>query len=259
MRYYKGTIALSETRDIPVLLQIRNARAICFDQLCDLLSLGILPEGVRSLRWRVARLEKAGLITRFTGHPHLAMPVFEVTQQGLAALESRGHYLLSLPSTKDRIVHPSQVPHALDMADIRVALTKAGVLRGWKSDLEIASRNLVMESESAKDFDAIAEIEIGGSIRTVGIEYERSPKAVARYRTIREVLERDRTTDAILYLTPNEDLLYLLAMEFRATRKRIGFLLSEAFRRSLLETRTLTNSDNSEVMLLRDFLMGAQR
>ena len=41
-------------------------------------------------------------------------------------------------------------------------------------------------------------------------------------------------------------------------RKRIGFVLSDAFRRSLLETRTLTNSSSSEVVPLRDFLCGAQ-
>ena len=38
MRYYKGYIALSETCDVPVLLHVRNARALCFDQLRELLS-----------------------------------------------------------------------------------------------------------------------------------------------------------------------------------------------------------------------------
>ena len=112
---------------------------------------------------------------------------------------------------------------------------------------------------AAKDFDAVAGIEVDGKSRTIGIEYERNPKAAARYRAIREVFERDETTDAVLYLTANDDILYLLAMELRAMRKRIGFVLSDAFRRSLLETRTLTNSNNSEVVLLRDFLSGHQR
>ncbi len=258
MRYYKGSIALSESRDIPVLLQIRNARAICFDQLCDLLSLEILPERTRSLRWRVARLERTGLLTRLSGHPHLATPVFGITPQGLVALESRGHYLLSLPSTTEQILHPSQVPHALELVNIRVALAKTGVLHGWKSDLEITSKNLILENGSAKDFDAIAEIEIEGDNRTIGIEYERNAKAAARYRAIREVLDRDEATDAILYLTSNDDILYLLAMELRATRKRIGFALSDSFRRSLLETRTLTNANNSEVVPLREFLANKQ-
>jgi hypothetical protein len=144
------------------------------------------------------------------------------------------------------------------MANIRIVLARAGVLRSWKSDLEITSKNLVSESGTGKDFDAVAEVEVDGNSRTIGIEYERSPKAAARYRAIREVLDRDETTDAILYLTSNDDILYLLAMELRATRKRIGFALSESFRLSLLETRTLTNSSNSEVVPLRAFL-GADR
>jgi hypothetical protein len=111
-------------------------------------------------------------------------------------------------------------------------------------------------NEAAKDFDAVAGIEVDGRRRTIGIEYERNPKAAARYHAIREVFERDETTDAVLYLTANDDILYLLAMELRAMRKRIGFVLSDAFRRSLLEIRTLTNSNKSEVVLLRDFLCG---
>jgi hypothetical protein len=231
VRYYKGHIALSETRDVPVLLHVRNARAICFDQLCDLISLEIVTECPRSLRWRLARLEKAGLVARLAGQQHLPKPVFGITQQGLIFLESRGHYLFSLPSTTEVTLHSSQVPHALEMVNIRIALAKTGVLHSWESDLEITSKNLVLEGGLAKDFDAVAEI---------------------------EVYERDKKTDAILYLTTNDDLLYLLALELRATRKRIGFALSEAFRRSLLETRTLTNSNNSEVVLLRAFLCGNQ-
>jgi hypothetical protein len=195
---------------------------------------------------------------RFAGQQHLVKPVFGITQQGLIFLESRGQYLLSLPSTSEVMLHPTQVAHALEMVNIRVALANAGVLHSWKSDLEITSKNLVLESGMTKDFDAVAEIEIDGSTLTIGIEYERTPKAAARYRAIREVFERDETTDAILYLTANDDLLYLLAMELRATRKRIGFALSDAFRSSLLETRTLTNSNKSEVVPLRAFLAGTQ-
>jgi len=116
----------------------------------------------------------------------------------------------------------------------------------------------VLGNGAAKDFDSVAGIVVDGQSRTIGIEYERNPKAATRYRAIREVFERDETTDAVLYLTANDDILYLLAMELRAMRKRIGFVLSDAFRRSLLETRTLTNSNNSKVVLLRDFLRGNQ-
>ena len=100
--------------------------------------------------------------------------------------------------------------------------------------------------------NAVAEIEVDGCTRTMGIEYERSAKAASRYDAVREALNRDKATDAVLYLTSSDDILYLLAMELRATRKRIGFALSEAFRRSLLETRTLTNTASSEIVPLRE-------
>ena len=95
MRYYKGYIALSDTCDVPVLLQVRNSRAITFDQLRDLLAHEMLEAIVRSLRWRVTRLEKVGLIERLNGQRFLGKPVYGITQQGLECLESRGHYLVS--------------------------------------------------------------------------------------------------------------------------------------------------------------------
>ena len=256
MRYYKGYVALSDACDVPLLLHIRNARAVCFDQLSELIMHDQLESLMKSLRWRVTRLEKAGFITRAEGARHLGKPVFEITKSGLVFLESRGHQLLSLPSTTEQVLHSNQVPHALELVSIRIALAKSGFLRSWRSELEISSRNLVVEGFMTKDYDALAELEVEGHTRTVAIEYERSPKAAARYRAIRETLDRDESTDAVLYLTPNDDILYhLLAIEMRTSRKRIGFALSESFRRSLLETRTLMNTENSEIVTFRDLLM----
>jgi len=254
VRYYKGYVALSDTCDVPILLQIRNARALYFEQLRDLILLDGNGIAIASLRWRVARMEKAGLIQRLSDQRHLGKPVFGITQSGLAFLESRGHFLLSLPSTAEQMLHPTQVPHALEMVNIRLALMKAGILRNWKTDLEIAARNLVLETVATKDFDAIAEIDVDGTQHCYAIEYERSPKSASRYRAIREVLDKDVTVDAVLYLTANDDILYLLALEMRGARKRIGFALSESFRQSLLDTRTLTNTPDSLVVPLRELI-----
>ena len=254
MRYYKGYIALSDTCDVPVLLQVRNSRAITFDQLRDLLVHEMLEAIVRSLRWRVTRLEKVGLIESLNGQRFLGKPVYGITQQGLECLESRGHYLVSLPSNTEQILHPSKVAHALELVNIHVALARSGLLRSWKSDVEITSRNLVAANGTTKDYDAVAEIEVDGCTRSIGIEYERSAKSASRYDAIREALDRDKTTDTVLYLTVSDDILYLLAMELRATRKRIGFALSETFRHSLLETRALTNTASSEIVPFRELL-----
>ena len=254
MRYYKGYITLSDVFDIPILLHIRNARAIFLEQLRELFSLEGNEMAVRSLRWRLARMQKAGLIQRLSNQRHLGRPVWGITQTGLASLESRGHTLLSLTSAAQQILDPSQIPHALELVNIHLALMRGGILRTWKTDLEIASRNLVLDGLATKDFDAIAEIDVNGNSHCCGIEYERSPKSPSRYRAIREVLDRDQTVDTVLYLTADDDIMYLLALEMRGARKRIGFALSGSFRESLLETRTLTNTPNSDVVLLRDLI-----
>ena len=65
MRYYKGYIALSDTCDVPVLLHVRNSRAHLLSiSFATCLSHEMLAAIVRSLRWRVTRLEKVGLIAR---------------------------------------------------------------------------------------------------------------------------------------------------------------------------------------------------
>lgn len=102
-----------------------------------------------------------------------------------------------------------------------------------------------------QDYDAIAEIEVDGCVRSVGIEYERSAKSMSRYQAACAALDKGDVTDAVLYITPNDDILYLLAMELRATRKRLGFVLSETFHSMLLEARTLTNANGSEIVPLR--------
>jgi hypothetical protein len=254
VRYYKGYIALSETCDVPVLQLVRNCRAIRFDQLRDLLAHEMLVAIVPSLRWRVTRLEKSGLIMRLDGQRHFGKPVYEITRQGLESLESRGHYLVSLPSDTEQILHPSKVAHALELVNIRLAFAQSGLLRAWKSDLEITSRNLVAPEGETKDYDAVAEVELDGATRRIAIEYERSAKAASRYAAICAALDKDQSTDLVLYLTPNDDILYLLAMELRATRKRIGFALCDSFRRSVFETRTLSNVGSSEVVPLRELL-----
>ena len=107
-------------------------------------------------------MRKPGWLQGFKGRRIFERQSSESRSRALIFLESRGHYLLSLPSATEAILHPSQVPHALEMVNIRVAFAKAGVLHSWKSDLEIASKNLVLENGAAKDFDAVAGIEVDG-------------------------------------------------------------------------------------------------
>lgn len=251
MRYFKGFIDISSERDLPVLIHIRNARAISFRQLRLLLLLEGIEKTRRSADWRVTRLQHHGLVERIEEDGFLGEPFFMITPNGLRVLESRGHSLVSLPSSVEQIIHHSQVPHAIELVRIRLALAQHGILRSWLSELEVASRNTVLPIGEAKDYDAVVEMFVDGQLRTVGIEYERTPKGANRYREIRQMLDRDRSVDVALYLASDRNVLYLLADEMRTAKKRVGIALSESFRQDPLEANTLLSGEESEVVPFR--------
>jgi len=106
-----GYIALSDAGDVPVLLHIRNARAICFDQLSDL----ILFDGcvaVSSLRC-VSPEWRAGVIQRFRKFS-FCKPVYGITPAVLAFLESAATCCFFASTTEKKIIHSLQIPHALN-------------------------------------------------------------------------------------------------------------------------------------------------
>ena len=255
MRYRKGYIALSDSRDVPVLLLIRNARAITFDQVCALAAIEGNESSRRSVYWRLSRLEGCELIRRMTYDRFFSQPIFAITSLGLQFLEFRGHSLLSLPSTAKSIIRKSQILHSVELAGIRVALAQKGLLKSWKWELEIVSRNLAYGTGKMKDFDALAEIVVDAETKCVAIEFERTLKGSGRYEELRSIFRADRTADRVLYLTPNAEILYILALEMRDVGKRIGFVLSETLRSELLDASILTNSPANDVLSFRQFLL----
>jgi len=255
MRYRKGYIALSDSRDVPLLMTIRNARAITYNQICALSSLDGRESSRRSLHWRLSRLEGSGLIQRVTYDRFFSQPIFAITSLGLQFLESRGYTLLSLPSTAKEIVRKSQILHSIELTEIRIALATKGILKEWKWELEILSKNLVYETRSTKDYDALAEVSIDGRTTRLAIEFERTLKAAARYEELRRILSADRVTDHVLYLSPSAEILYVLAVEMRGIAKRMGFVLSTTFQTELLDAGILTNSATNELLSFREFLL----
>ena len=255
LRYRKGHISVSDTKDVPLLLTIRNARAITYDQICSLAHIDGIAASKRIAHWRLSRLEQSGLVQRMKHDLLFSQPVFSITTLGLEVLESRGHSVLSLPSTTRKIVHRTQILHSVELAGIRQSLASKGILKSWKWELEIVSRNLVYEGESTKDYDALAEIVVGNVTKTLGIEFERTLKGAGRYEDLRRVINAERSVDTILYLAPNSEILYLLAVELRDVRKRIGFALSKSFQADLLDADILSNSSAGEVISFREFLL----
>ena len=69
--------------------------------------------------------------------------------------------------------HPSGA-HFLELNEIYLALKRTKRLKRWKSERELISLNYVIGMPLAKDYDAIAEVEINGDSLRLAIEYERT-------------------------------------------------------------------------------------
>lgn len=257
MRYRKGCIAISDEHDLPVLLHIRNARAITLNQLYRLLAVERNGVHRRSVQWRVTRLEQAGLVSRMTSSQFFRQPIYRITPLGLGYLEMRGHTLISLPSTGRHVLNETQVFHALELVEVRLAMREAGLLQLWQSELEVMSKNLVFYGGASKDYDALATLQTEEGSRLLALEYERTVKSSARYSEIREVLKADKMANAVLYLTSSHDVSHVLAVELRGVKKTIGVSLSENFRQDLLITPMMLISPTTEVTTFGEFLRHA--
>jgi hypothetical protein len=200
MRYARGTHSISASRDIPVLLQVRNSKFITHQQLFRFLW-PLNESSRRGFNWRIRRLLDAGYISvcdGIAGHGNL---VYRITRQGLIELESHGKFATVLNSRTQHLPHPSHAAHALDLNSIQLALVQSHLLVSWQSDVEIASANTVSRDPMAKDYDAIVDVWNSDTAARFGLEYERTLKSVQQYARIRRVLEEENTLACILYLT----------------------------------------------------------
>ena len=242
MRYRKGVTSISPERDIPVLLAIRNSRAILPAQLCEDLQLQGLERNRRTAYWRFQRLITSGLIER-TPLRFAGDDVLVITRAGLAMLESHGHCLLSYGSYTRNLIQEAEALHMLELNELRLSLLRTGELVSWRGELEVVSQNLAQVEATGKDFDSVVTLSTCGSRAIFAIEYERTAKSIARYQDIRRVLESDDRVQLVLYLTPSMELLHLLMREFNGISKPLAFGIANHFKRNFTEAQVLTSDE----------------
>jgi hypothetical protein len=222
-------IQYSSQRDMPMLLAVRNATFICHSQLWEHLAAQGVETSRRSFNWRIQRLTQAGVIRRLPPLLPYPGPVYTITRGGLACLEACGEGLVSLTSDSRSLANVNQMQHYLELAEVRAAFRRAGLLKEWTGDLEIRSINLSIDVPLAKDYDAIADLDFEGLRYRIAIEYERSLKSSERYQEIISAITIERQVDLVLYLTSSVDLLYQLKAEFERRDYPIALAPSHAF------------------------------
>jgi len=242
MRYWKGTIDISDARDVPVLKLIRDARAISLSQLTEELILIHSEVSSKSAYWRINRLQKSGLVDRIKD-TMIGDPVYKITQIGLGLLEAKGHALLAIGSASETIVKPAEVFHMLELNSIRLEFRRAGLLHRWKTELEIISENLVGFGSALKDYDAVVTLNFENSRVRFALEYERTVKSAKRYREIVEAIRDDESVDLVVYLVANQELAFVLEQEFESLKDKVAIGVASNFRRCLIATHLSQMSD----------------
>lgn len=247
MRYAKASLSISSTRDIPILLEVRNSRFIGHDQLYELMYAGSYEHSRRSFNWRVRRLLDAKYITACRDTCGRGALVYCISREGLHQLESAGNFAAVFNSNTHQLVQMAQIHHALELNSVRIALAKAQVLASWRSDVETASMNTVSSAAQAKDYDAIVDVWNGSNLARFALEYERTLKSGKRYAEIRHALNNDSDVGCVLYLTSGFDVSCHLLNQFAGIPKRLAITTAVNFRNHLLDTPVMTDPERPQV------------
>jgi hypothetical protein len=247
LRYAKNSVVINASRDIPLLRQVRNSRFISYQQLFVLLHHAGYEQARNSFNWRIHRLLDSGHIHACENVCHRGHRVYRITQKGLLQLESYGDFMAFVHSQSARPPQISQVFHALDLNEVRVALAQKNLLANWQSEVEIASANLMAQGGYQKDYDAIVDVWVSGALRRFALEYERVLKSADRYQFVCDSLASERQIGCVLYLTAGQSSAFHLAHLLQPVADRVVFATLPLFCRELLETPVFAGPDQPMV------------
>jgi hypothetical protein len=229
----------SRERDLPLLLQVRNSTFVSNEQLYRFSIDNRLERNRRCFSWRLQRFLAGGLIRTLPEVRPYGGLVYAITRFGLATLESYGEGLISISSESRALPNCLQAPHFLELNEIRRAFHETNTLTKWRSECELTSRNYVIGMPLAKDYDAIAELELNGECFRIAIEYERSLKNGARYKEIQKAIQDEGQVDLVLYLTSTVDLVFSLSSGFSHPPIPMCFVCSWKFRQHKFATNLI--------------------
>jgi hypothetical protein len=229
MRYPKGSIALSTTRDYPLLRQVLDSGFISHNQLFEFLKLDYCVSSRNAFNNRMLRLLSHGLLTRhdipFAHHEF----IYSISRTGALRLVGTGEYCFPCGNTAASHDRRRGIDHFLELNEIHLALKRSGSLVYWTSELAIRSRIDLAGSGYWKYYDAVVVVRLAGLDYKFALEYERTPKAARQYTSIRDRIERESTMAHFLYLAPNHDLLGFIADKLRECNRAVYFGLFRDF------------------------------
>ena len=144
MGFQKGSITLSPTRDIPLLLQVLHSRLITHEQLQEFMLLDNHEVKHACFNWRVRRLVQAGLLNRECARPITPSPVYSITP---VAAEILAEHSPVLDNGRPKDAAPANhLRHSIGLNELHLGLSRQGILRDWQSEVTIRAKNELTSS-----------------------------------------------------------------------------------------------------------------
>jgi hypothetical protein len=237
MGFQKGSITLSPTHDIPLLLQALHSRFITHDQLLEFMLLGCYELNRGCFNWRVRRLVQSGLLNRQCARPITPIPVYSITAIG-ALMMAEHCPVLDSGKQKD-VLSAVHLRHSIELNELHLSLARQGILEDWESEVTIRAQNELTISGYAKDYDAIVTVRLDSQPITFALEYERTAKKSKDYLQIRNLLEQENRIRRFLYIVPEPKLGSFILDCFSGTSISLFVGLSAAFTRSFKEMNVI--------------------
>lgn len=256
MRYWRGSIALSSTRDYPLLRQVLHSGFITHGQLFEFLRLDYCVSSRNAFSNRVLRLVKHGLVVRHERRPSANRDVvYSISETGASELVAQGECLVST-DRRSALNGRNQLAHFLELNEIHLALKRTGMLVYWTPETEVRSRSDLTSCGYSKYYDAVVMIRLAGQDCKFALEYERTPKATRYYESIRQRIEMERSLTRFLYLAPNYDLLHFVAEKLERCKRTLYFGLLRDFLQQTLALIVKTNGSPVSLPLSSALLEG---
>lgn len=242
MRYRKGTVIVSLEADLPLLRLVHRAGHVTFSQVYRSLFATKEKRLWDTLSWRIRRLVAQEFLLK-TLAPGFPEAVLSLGENGELFLQSNEPFNVERGLRVRGSNKRHQIWHDVELYEIKLALSGAGVVRQWRSEAEIRAENDFTAMHYAKDYDAVVTFGCGGVIGTVALEYERTPKSSAAYAGICRLIDQEQKLTTVLYLTPNPELQRFLLLSLRTSRRNIVVGLAREFvtnphRAELCDVRT---------------------
>lgn len=248
MRYAKGSISLG-FRDKPILHYVADSRYVTHSQLFEFARLEYYEFDRPVFNWRVRRLVERGLMRKQSLSILTGDALYSITRAGIQALERLGVYYLGANLDRDQGAHVFQVPHALEINNIRLALLRTRKLQRWIPESFIRVLNMSPIYAYAKVYDGVARVALANGDIEFAVEYERTLKSRAKYEKIREAIESEKRVKAFLYLVPSPLLLHALNDVFWHTKQLLLLGLMDDFKQAQLSATVWCSGDHKEICL----------